>query len=623
MILLGWGCLATFPLRAQKVISSTFRYQADTAQGETMKQVTQVSHPNATAVRLYFDDIQLGEQSYLLLEGSNGAQQTLDAEAMRHWRNSSAYFNGGRVKVSIYQAAGEPPVAFHLKEVRISERQHHRSSANQQTHSYPTTVKNARSQSAHKTVIQPGATRAVAERPYTAAVGRFTNGSDSYGTGWIAPNGAIVTSQSMAKRVIARGYDIIEFNIPASNEDGSVNHPRPEDQYPATASFNYLDNTMQAYMVFKQTHFMGTRTIGWAVVEALPNSTGLRPGQRQQQSFRIATNPGSFTLEAMEDVKADLLHYGDYPEDTIHRANYRVLRSTITSLRSPRQFIVKSENSPTYYSGTNDLKRESLLVYEMMDEQRVAPSGSASGAPIMYHQSNVAIGVHDISVPPSFSSHDVTLTAAIGFNDDYLRGTLDHFFADNVTYVDSEGLYGDEATGRIHKPYLTITEATAQVEENGTVSIAKGYYAERITISQPMTLQAPVGKVVIGAEGSTNSRTIPSNLLGILFQDNEQADASIEETPRNSSSNVTSFPNPFREQVAINYTLHETMPVHVSIHDLIGREIALLTAKRQEAGAHALHWGGRNQHGAVVPAGVYIVRLSIGDTISTHKVMKE
>jgi hypothetical protein len=183
ILLIGMVCFASFPLLAQKKVSYSFRYQTDSTRQGKLQEVTQVNYPNTTSIRLYFEGAQLGEESYLLLEGRDGAQQKLDAEALKNWRNSSAYFNGGQVKVSVYQAPGDS-VTFKVKELMVNEG-----------------VKGGEAQ-ARKITAPPASTASIgefnqADLPHAAAVGRFTNGSNSFGTGWIAPNGAIVTSQNM------------------------------------------------------------------------------------------------------------------------------------------------------------------------------------------------------------------------------------------------------------------------------------------------------------------------------------------------------------------------------------------------------------------------------------------
>jgi flagellar hook assembly protein FlgD len=61
--------------------------------------------------------------------------------------------------------------------------------------------------------------------------------------------------------------------------------------------------------------------------------------------------------------------------------------------------------------------------------------------------------------------------------------------------------------------------------------------------------------------------------------------------------------------VTILFTNERTGPVDLSIFDLRGRLVRRLAAQNFPAGAHALHWDGRNAQGQMVASGVYLVRV--------------
>jgi exo-beta-1,3-glucanase (GH17 family) len=60
-------------------------------------------------------------------------------------------------------------------------------------------------------------------------------------------------------------------------------------------------------------------------------------------------------------------------------------------------------------------------------------------------------------------------------------------------------------------------------------------------------------------------------------------------------------------QLAVNLT--SAASVSVSIRNLAGREVAVLTPGQLEAGMHSLLWNGESQSGTKVPAGVYLVAV--------------
>ena len=227
LCLIGWVSLFSLSLQAQKKVPQSFQYAAEASEEGTLKELTQVSYSGTSSIRLYFEDVQLGPNSYLLLKGSDGAEQKLNAEALQNWSNSSAYFNGQSVKVSLYQAAGEE-VEVKLKELKVNERAT-TPKANAVT---TTTTAQARTQANQD---MP---------PWAAAVGRFTDGVEANGTGWIAANGAIVTDNrhgglndayyaEVEDHHLLDQFDIIEFNVPLSNADGHGEPSWPGRSVPA------------------------------------------------------------------------------------------------------------------------------------------------------------------------------------------------------------------------------------------------------------------------------------------------------------------------------------------------------------------------------------------------------
>jgi len=76
------------------------------------------------------------------------------------------------------------------------------------------------------------------------------------------------------------------------------------------------------------------------------------------------------------------------------------------------------------------------------------------------------------------------------------------------------------------------------------------------------------------------------------------------------------FPNPFNSQTTISYALPREALVRLSIMNLLGVEVALLTDKVQSAGRHTVTWDASG-----VPGGVYYCRMQAGEFTETKKVM--
>lgn len=65
-------------------------------------------------------------------------------------------------------------------------------------------------------------------------------------------------------------------------------------------------------------------------------------------------------------------------------------------------------------------------------------------------------------------------------------------------------------------------------------------------------------------------------------------------------------PNPLGPGSAAMFRLDAPAAARVSVHDALGREVALLAVSARGAGEHRVHLGGLG-----LPAGVYVVRLSV------------
>ncbi|MCP4580026.1 MAG: T9SS type A sorting domain-containing protein [candidate division Zixibacteria bacterium] len=74
------------------------------------------------------------------------------------------------------------------------------------------------------------------------------------------------------------------------------------------------------------------------------------------------------------------------------------------------------------------------------------------------------------------------------------------------------------------------------------------------------------------------------------------------------------YPNPFNQSTVIRYNLPLTLPVKISIYDLLGREVDNLVDENQVAGHYQITWNATGQ-----PSGIYFYRIDSGDFNKTRK----
>ena len=210
--------------------------------------------PGARWMRLEFAEIRLadgreaGDGALLRLTSArDGALQTLDATGASQWRNASAYFNGDAVLVELIAGPGGAASRVALEQVVVG-------------------IAPAQAES------QCGATddRVSSTDPRVARV--LPNGC----TAWLIDdcNHCLLTAGHCAP-----GMATIEFDVPLSLPDGTVQHPPPQDQYA-------ID--------FVSTQKVAVTNIGddWAYFGCYPNATsGLTAYATQGAAYTLAPPP--------------------------------------------------------------------------------------------------------------------------------------------------------------------------------------------------------------------------------------------------------------------------------------------------------------------------------------------
>jgi len=594
MVLIGIAWFASFPLMAQKNVEYPFRYQPDMGNKSKLIPLTQLNYASAKSIRVYFDaSTRLGKSSYLQLEGNNGAKQVLDSTALVHWHHSSAYFNGHSVQISLFTAPGDQPNVA-IKSIKVVEETYE---------SKKTALKTLATQPSARQSATAGI---IDDYPYAKAVGRFTNGNQANGTGWIAPNGAIVTSFQIYDQIITHGFDVIEFNVPLSTTTGQVNHPAPEDQYPldlSSVSHYHEDIFVRKWYWSVWSPHTFEYHPGYAIIKVLPNGTGKTPGEREAQYFQILANPSSSVIEAQGSITTDVFHYS---EQGVFAEYDKTLQRSPSLLYKASDFIKAGLGIPDVPH------RDNFIIHDLLTGEN---GWSDLGAPITYEGTNVAIGIH-----AGNASH--TPAIGHGFRDANLTNALTYFLSPKSVFVDANGFY-ESATGKVNKPYLTVQNAVTHAQNDAVLFIAKGTYNETLSINTPMTLRAPVGNVIIGAPEANARKSAGSSLpAGVLTEETYAIEKKVISESAEKKS-FTSYPNPFQEHTVIQYQLAESGPAEMKVYDQNGIEAATLLRSHQEAGQHSLEWNGRRSDGSPLPTGIYIIHLTMGNQVKSIKVLKK
>ncbi|MDY7108520.1 MAG: hypothetical protein SYC29_07765 [Planctomycetota bacterium] len=217
---------------------------------------TVISIPEASWLRLRFDEVILGapprggEETILRITSLlDGAVQTLNAVQLQQWQSTSAYFNGPNLLVEIIADAGAGASRIVMTRAWAG----------------PPNPEGGRS------ICGPFDDRILSDDP---RIGRSVPGGC---TAWIIDdfNHCLLTAGHCGDS----GLQVIEFNVPLSDGDGSINHPPPEDQY-AVDPASILTNGG-----------MGSGS-DWTYFGCFANTeTGLTPFEAQGEYFTLSQPP--------------------------------------------------------------------------------------------------------------------------------------------------------------------------------------------------------------------------------------------------------------------------------------------------------------------------------------------
>jgi hypothetical protein len=323
-------CLATARAQTAPLLSHLVSVRVDSGPventGDAVAVVfaTTLEIPEALWLRLTFDAVQLAGRSadanasYLRITGLlDGAAQQLDARHLHEWHNTSAYFNGNWVLIELIAYPGTGPNRLVMSSVIAGERGY----------------------LSDRSICGPTDDRVLSSDP---RIGRLQPG----GCSAFIVDDCAHCFYSAAPCLTANG--IVEFNVPLSNADGSVNHPPPEDQYA-------LD--------WDSAQTSGATDPGrnWAYFGCYPNTnTGLTPYEAQGAFILVAN--------ALPPVgsQVSLTGYG-----------------TVTS-PAPLAWnqVQKASVGPLVTSSGT------LLQYD------ADTTGGTAGAPVIWEQTGQAVGIH-------------------------------------------------------------------------------------------------------------------------------------------------------------------------------------------------------------------------------------
>jgi Tol biopolymer transport system component len=83
------------------------------------------------------------------------------------------------------------------------------------------------------------------------------------------------------------------------------------------------------------------------------------------------------------------------------------------------------------------------------------------------------------------------------------------------------------------------------------------------------------------------------------------------------------IPNPFTSQTKIGFRIGEASHVIITVYNLLGQKLQILADGYYDQGFYTIAWDGRDQGNAILPKGLYMYEMRIGNNVQVKKMRKE
>lgn len=131
-------------------------------------------------------------------------------------------------------------------------------------------------------------------------------------------------------------------------------------------------------------------------------------------------------------------------------------------------------------------------------------------------------------------------------------------------------------------------------------------------ITTPFTIKLEATR---GEDVATETKFVSYEFGGL-----EKKEVEENQIPLNYSIS-DNYPNPFNPTTAISFGLPENSSVSLTIYNLLGQNVFKYERDAVQAGYKQFIWDGRDDHGYIMPAGVYLCRVYIKSNESDESIM--
>ena len=163
---------------------------------------------------------------------------------------------------------------------------------------------------------------------------------------------------------------------------------------------------------------------------------------------------------------------------------------------------------------------------------------------------------------------------------------------------------------------IGFTPVWISTEANGYIGYGESESAEFMVNTEGMDLGVYSTSLVV-----ENLQTSENDILGVTLNVTEEVVQVDQDILPSELHLYQNHPNPFNPETNIRFSLPLQQDVSLTIYDMIGRKVRMMTMKGAEPGYHVIRWNGKNQNGTVASAGVYFYQLSTPTFSMTKKMI--
>jgi len=115
--------------------------------------------------------------------------------------------------------------------------------------------------------------------------------------------------------------------------------------------------------------------------------------------------------------------------------------------------------------------------------------------------------------------------------------------------------------------------------------------------------------------------TTDGSSIHLYFENAPSADEDVIVAGAKSVTLYENYPEPFNAATTIQFELPSSYDINLSVYNLLGQRVRLLSDQRLSAGKYSISWDGRDETGMDVASGVYFYKLETESEIISRKML--